>query len=180
MPKLTPSPFPHRVFKKYSSLLKKGVDDDGQNDDDATNEKKDDWNINTLFKCHLSVHGCMQYGQGSTIFHFWLGKGTQFYCYHCSHNIAKFFTLFTLALVPKWCLFSMGILWLLCIFLELTTPLRRKILPLCQNMTFLTHSMYEFFPQTWTKSVVQLWFGSSFLRFICTKAQNYDKICNFV
>ncbi len=57
--------------------------------------------------------------------------------------------------------------------------LRRKILPLCQNMTFLHKCMIYFIAQTWTKRVVQLWYGSSFLRLIYTKSSELCKYFGF-
>ena len=54
--------------------------------------------------------------------------------------------------------------------------LRYKILLLCLNMTFFHIYMIFFIAQTWTKRVVQLWFGSSFLRFISTKSSELCKI----
>ena len=54
--------------------------------------------------------------------------------------------------------------------------LRCKILLLCLNMTFFHIYMIFFIAQTWTKRVVQLWFGSSFLRFIATKSSELCKI----
>jgi hypothetical protein len=52
------------------------------------------------------------------------------------------------------------------------------VLPLCQDMTFLTHVFEHFYSSNLNKRVVQLWFGSSFLRFIFTKS---SELCqNFV
>ena len=56
----------------------------------------DDWNVNTLLKSHRSLHGCKQYGRGSTVFHFWLRKGTPFFRYHCSRYIVKLYSFDTL------------------------------------------------------------------------------------
>ena len=54
---------------------------------------------------------------------------------------------------------------------QLPVHLRRKILPKYQIMTlFLNVCMSFFIPPPWTKRVVPLRFGSSFVRFICTKS----------